>query len=199
MSSLNVWLWRMDRAYSQEPCRTGGNRDFTPKRHIQSLKHTGTQRKSSNWREPGPDQPAGFGQPPGEAGVAVAHTGGTDTVDGHAGEHPAWWTLLLLTLNILLAPRPSDLSNSLWTSGQTTNCAGTQPHPSHIGCLENSELKPLDSPLDAAQPTRGPRQIKIKQTKKPNQKCTYYLNKHVSKEDIQWPIGMWRDVHIANY
>ena len=45
------------------------------------------------------------------------------------------------------------------TSGQTTNCAGRQPHPSANRMPKDflSPQPPLDMPLDMALPTRGPR------------------------------------------
>ena len=71
-------------------------------------------------------------------------------MSSHAGRHfgtETWWHLTACGLPCWGAP------------GQTTNREGTQPHPPAVSLPKdflNSE-SPLDTPLDAALPTRGPR------------------------------------------
>ena len=53
--------------------------------------HIGTQAraKAVTSQEPGPDLPTGLGGSPGEAGVAVAHSGDKDTGGGGIREYPS--------------------------------------------------------------------------------------------------------------
>ena len=108
--------------------------------------------------EPGPDLPASLGESPRDPVVAMAHLGDINTGSSHTWELSAAWTLMRAATIVGFSLRL--ISTTTWphpiasgdTSGQTTNWAGKQHHPS-AGKLPKDFLSPqplLDMPLDTA-------------------------------------------------
>ena len=175
LPSLGVWhrvedppehlALKASRAWLQELCRTGGGRDSTLGGHTQGLAHTGSQGRGNDFKGGWATLTCWIGGSPGEAGCGCGSPWGCrhwwwrlqgvfSYVNSWGGWHLAWVT------STKIWPYPTACRLQYWdASGQTTNRSGTQPQPS-TGRLPKNFLSPqpiLDTSLDTALPTRGPR------------------------------------------
>ena len=122
---------------------------------------TGTQGKAMTPYEPKPDLPVDLGGSPGEAEVGCGSLW---------GQRQRWWRPQPIFIS-MTSPRGHHFGTETWphptacrlqcwdTSGQTSNRAGTQPHPSadRLSEVLLTPQPPINTPLDTVLPTRGTR------------------------------------------
>ena len=162
LPSLGVWHWEGEPPVPLAlKARRAWLKELSPWRvHTSSCVHRDPGEKQWLHRSLGQTDLLVFEGPLGRQGLVAAHCGDNNTGGGGTREYSLTWALLEMAILTPRWPHSTACRLQCWdASGQTTNRAGTQPHPSadRLPKVFLSPQPPLNTSLDMALPTRGTR------------------------------------------